>query len=344
MKKFSENKAKWVGTSLVTLLPMIPFWFQAREAFFYPLVMLVGQWLCLLLVFRDRKNQQQSKKVLGLVAWILPVTSLLVGTVVILVKQGGGAGILIALMNFSMGLMLFFVGNYLPKVRQNSTVGIRVRWTLKNEANWNASHRFGGKVWVICGLVSMASALLGESLLAVLVLCLALLVAAVAPCLYSYLYYRRQLREGQMEKLPPVRPWTIAVTALVILGFAGYLGWSLFSGSVTMVYGDTALTVDASGWQDLTVPYQEITSLNYYSQDPSRNVDGTRTYGMGNLKMSMGSFENQMYGAYTRYTYHNCDACVVLEVNGQTVVLNGPDETSTQEIYQTLQEKTGLTS
>ena len=31
-------------------------------------------------------------------------------------------------------------------------------------------------------------------------------------------------------------------------------------------------------------------------------------------------------------------ACVVLEVDGQTVVLNGPDEASTQALYDAIQE------
>ena len=39
-----------------------------------------------------------------------------------------------------------------------------------------------------------------------------------------------------------------------------------------------------------------------------------------------------------RYTYASCDACVVLEVDGQTVVLNGPDEASTQALYDAIQE------
>lgn len=35
-------------------------------------------------------------------------------------------------------------------------------------------------------------------------------------------------------------------------------------------------------------------------------------------------------------------ACVVLQVKGETVVLNGPDEERTREIYETLLQKTGL--
>ena len=53
----------------------------------------------------------------------------------------------------------------------------------------------------------------------------------------------------------------------------------------------------------------------------------------------MGSFENTVYGDYTRYTYASCDSCVVLTVKGETVVINGPDDAATRTIYEKLEEK-----
>lgn len=339
-KMMAQNRGKLIISSLIILLPMAVFWFQAREMLLFPLLMLAGHWLCLLCVYRDKKNHEQSRKALGMVVWLLPILSIFMGAAMLAVKQGVGAGLLMFLVDFPMGLLLFFIGNYLPKVRQNRTLGIKVRWTLQNEENWNASHRFGGKVWVACGLLCMIASLLGDSLLSVLVVCLVVLIAAIAPCLYSYLYYRRQVKEGRVEKLKPVRPWTVAITASVILAFGAFMVWTLFSGGTSIVYGDASFMVEASGWEDLTIPYESVTSIEYYSRDPSKDVEGTRTNGMGNLKMSLGSFQNDLYGEYTRYTYADCDACVVLEADGCTVVLNGPDEASTQEIYYTLLEKT----
>ena len=45
-----------------------------------------------------------------------------------------------------LGVMFIFIGNYLPKVKQNRTLGIKISWALNNEENWNKTHRFGGKV------------------------------------------------------------------------------------------------------------------------------------------------------------------------------------------------------
>mgnify|MGYP000573868704 FL=1 len=55
--------------------------------------------------------------------------------------------LLMAILYVGMGLLFVIVGNYLPKVKPNRTIGIRVVWTLQDEENWNATHRFSGKIW-----------------------------------------------------------------------------------------------------------------------------------------------------------------------------------------------------
>ena len=40
----------------------------------------------------------------------------------------------------------------MPKCSQNYTVGIRVPWTLDDENNWNATHRFAGWTMIVGGV------------------------------------------------------------------------------------------------------------------------------------------------------------------------------------------------
>ena len=57
--------------------------------------------------------------------------------------------------------------------------------------------------------------------------------------------------------------------------------------------------------------------------------------------MSMGEFYNDRFGDYIRYTFHDCQSCVVLQVKGETMVINGQDQASTEEIYNMLTGKCG---
>ncbi|MFG6429214.1 SdpI family protein [Roseateles sp. LYH14W] len=56
------------------------------------------------------------------------------------------------------GGMFIVMGNVLGKLRPNHSVGIRTRWTLDNERVWDQTHRFGGKAFVLAGVLLLALA------------------------------------------------------------------------------------------------------------------------------------------------------------------------------------------
>src|SRR5699024_5828429 len=51
-----------------------------------------------------------------------------------------------------VGLLLIIIGNYLPKVPKNNSLGIRNKWTKKNEFVWKKAHRFTSLVYILVGL------------------------------------------------------------------------------------------------------------------------------------------------------------------------------------------------
>jgi uncharacterized membrane protein len=87
-----------------------------------------------------------------------------------------------------LGLLFLVIGNFMGKLTRNFFIGIRTPWTLASEEVWLRTHRLGGKLFVLAGLVIFLAGLLGggvEWLLGV-----TLLLAAVC-VVYSYLLYRR---------------------------------------------------------------------------------------------------------------------------------------------------------
>ena len=63
---------------------------------------------------------------------------------------------------------------------------------------------------------------------------------------------------------------------------------------------------------------------------------------LNSFRLLLGTFENAEFGTYTRYTYYRPEACVILSVNGKTLVLSGSSAESTRTLYDTLVAKTGL--
>ena len=211
-----QNKITLIITTLVLLLPVavgLLLWNQLPESipihwnvagevdgwgsramavFFLPLFVLAIHWICVLATCADPKNKNVNGKPIKLVLWICPFISLLLCTVVYAAALGYDLSIEI-LMPVLMGILFVIIGNYMPKCKQNYTIGIKLPWTLNSEENWNRTHRFAGWIWVIGGCVVMATAVLGN----VFVMLGATLVMAIIPVIYSYLFYRKSQKEEQ---------------------------------------------------------------------------------------------------------------------------------------------------
>ena len=149
-------------------------------------ILLAAQWLCILGTFADPKRESHPSKILHLVFWIIPVLSVLLHTIVYAVALGKEVRIEVIMPVF-MGLLFAIIGNYLPKCKQNYTIGIKIPWTLNSEENWNRTHRFAGRLWVVCGIVIMLTGFFGGFWIFFGIV----LAMVIAPFLYSYLLHRK---------------------------------------------------------------------------------------------------------------------------------------------------------
>lgn len=89
-----------------------------------------------------------------------------------------------------VGIFFIITGNYMGKVRQNSFVGIKLPWTLKNELVWNKTNRFAGYLFVITGLINIISVVL-RPLYSYILLIMLLFLILIITTIYSYLLYKK---------------------------------------------------------------------------------------------------------------------------------------------------------
>jgi len=89
-----------------------------------------------------------------------------------------------------VGLLLVFLGNYMGKLRPTWFVGIRTPWTLSSEEAWNKTHRLGGKLFMVMGLLMIAAGIVREQWMNyVAIYSVVAFVAVLYP--YSYLVWRK---------------------------------------------------------------------------------------------------------------------------------------------------------
>ena len=299
-----------------------------------PLLLFGLHWLCILLGMLDRKNHEQNPKAFGIIFWVCPVISVIASGSVYSISLGGKIPAW-SMTQIMLGLLLILIGNYLPKCKHNRTLGVRVKWTLANEENWNATHRMAGKTYVAAGFLMMVTAFLPEQwLIAVMLFVVAPIV--MLPVLYSYLYYKKQVRGGADPSLftpqlgKGARIISICCAVLLVI----FLIVLNVTGKVSVECGESAFTVSSTYWQGMTVSYDEVETVEYRD---ARNA-GFRINGFGSPKLSVGLFRNEEFGDYFRYTYTQCDACIVVRGAGNVLVISGKDAAQTQEIYQYLMQ------
>ena len=162
---------------------------KAFVIFVMPLILLGLHWLCITATMLDPKNKYQNKKISGIVYWLIPILSLVVNGVMLTNALGKSIDVIMIALLLT-GLLFVILGNYMPKCKQNHTIGIRIAWTLHDEANWNATHRIGGKVMVIGGLLLMIAAFLPSPVNVILTLSV-IVVAVIVPIVYSYVFYKK---------------------------------------------------------------------------------------------------------------------------------------------------------
>lgn len=143
----------------------------------------------------DPKHKNIPAIMYYLIYFTIPAISILVTFMSIncAIENGISFDVSFVLMVF-VGLLLLFIGNYLPKCKQSYTVGIKTPWALDDEENWNKTHRIGGFLWSIGGIMTILSAFLPANL-RIVVLFVTIMICAVIPYLYSYFIYQKKMKD-----------------------------------------------------------------------------------------------------------------------------------------------------
>ena len=358
-----RNKLKVIISSIIILLPILfgiimwndlpdvmtthwgadgnadGFGEKAFAVFGFPISILALHFVCLIVTSFDKKQKDQNKKALGMIFWILPIISVFMNGMMYRAALGGELDFGF-FMPALLGVMFIFIGNYLPKVKHNRTLGIKIYWTLNNEENWNKTHRFAGKIWVVGGLVLLLLIFVPLEAMVLLAICV-IAALMIIPIIYSYNVFRRHKKEGIVYS-PSYRSGAEKITFIVLSVIIGIIiigvAVLMFTGSIKVSYNEASFEIDATYWTDLKINYSEIDKVEYRE---SFDV-GARTSGFGSPRLSMGIFQNEELGSYTLYAYTGAKEYVVLKSGEKTLVIGLSETKETRSLYDTVTGKINI--
>ena len=209
MKKINKE---FLMTALMIALPMVIgaiFWNQLPEKipthfgidgqadgyssklftlFAFPALFLLFQIICLASFEKESVKVNIPAKMRRFYTWLIPVLSLIIqGSIYAnalgFIKSGP------TLVTTFLAIVFIVIGNYLPKIQRNPTVGIRIPWTLSDDKNWYKTHRMAGKLWVIGGLIILLESFIQVALPYVMGVVIAMMI--VVPIVYSFILSRK---------------------------------------------------------------------------------------------------------------------------------------------------------
>jgi uncharacterized membrane protein len=91
----------------------------------------------------------------------------------------------------SIGVLFVVLGNLLPRFRSNFFFGIRTPWTLSSETVWTRTHRVGGYLMMLMGLLLVVAGIVGSTLWFTVAIggAMVLMLSILA---YSYVLWRSE--------------------------------------------------------------------------------------------------------------------------------------------------------
>ena len=91
-----------------------------------------------------------------------------------------------------VGILLFYIGILCENAKRNWFIGIRTPWTLSSERVWERTHRIGGKLFKIAGVIAFVGIIFQSyALFFILIPIISVVVYAI---IYSYFEYQKEVK------------------------------------------------------------------------------------------------------------------------------------------------------
>lgn len=92
----------------------------------------------------------------------------------------------------AFGILFYYCGILIENAKRNWSIGIRTPWTLSNDKVWDKTHKIGGKLFKIVGVIALLGIFFQSyALFFVLV---PVISVAIYTAIYSYFEYQREMK------------------------------------------------------------------------------------------------------------------------------------------------------
>ena len=95
----------------------------------------------------------------------------------------------------ALGILFYYCGILVENAKRNWFIGIRTPWTLSNEKVWEKTHKIGGKLFKLAGIIAFLGIIFPSC--AIFFILIPIILVAVYTIIYSYLEYQKEIKYGK---------------------------------------------------------------------------------------------------------------------------------------------------
>lgn len=139
-----------------------------------------------------KNNYEKFEKTYSIIVSLL-ITFFLILHVVTLLAAIGYKVSIDKIVPAIVGILFIFIGNYMPKLKSNYFYGIKTPWTLSSDVSWRKTHRLGGKLFIISGMIVILSSFFLKGNVKTIICIIAIFASAVIPLIASYFYAKNRI-------------------------------------------------------------------------------------------------------------------------------------------------------
>lgn len=110
--------------------------------------------------------------------------------------SGDSGSLIIKAACILMGVLFIITGNFMPKTKRNSIIGLRTKWSMYNDDTWMKSNRFCGFAMMIMGAAVIILSVFVPVEATVACLLWVVIAGTIVLTVYSYIVYKAELKKG----------------------------------------------------------------------------------------------------------------------------------------------------
>ncbi|RLG39659.1 MAG: hypothetical protein DRN78_06455 [Thermoproteota archaeon] len=92
----------------------------------------------------------------------------------------------------AFGILFYYCGILIENARRNWFIGIRTPWTLSSEKVWKKTHKVGGKLFKISGIIAFIGMFLQDYVLFLILV--PVISTTIYTIVYSYFEYQKEIK------------------------------------------------------------------------------------------------------------------------------------------------------